>query len=450
MVQSFDLIVVGTGSAGSTAANKCKKAGWSVAIIDSRPFGGTCALRGCDPKKVLVGAANIVEDTERMIGKGINQASSIQWHELMSFKKEFTSWVPEKSDEAFQDAGMKTFHGKASFVSENEIQVENDILRGEKILLANGATPTPLPIDGTEHLTYSDEFLDLEDLPEKIVFIGGGYISFEFAHIAARAGAKVDIIHRGEKPLKNFDSEQVGLLVDKSKEIGINVHLNTVVKSIKQREESYIVEGITNGENKQFDADIVVHGAGRIPAIDDLDLEKGNVKREEKGITVNEYLQSVSNPIVYSAGDAVATAGPPLTPIAGVESSMVASNLLKGNHNKPNYKGVPTVVFTLPKLASVGLSEDAAKEKGFQINVKSIDLSSWFTYKRTNQKYARSKVILDKDSNKILGAHLISEEADELINHFATAIQLELTAKELKKIILAYPTAASHLGSMME
>lgn len=179
MEEEFDLIVIGTGSGGSAAASKCNNAGWKVAIIDSRPFGGTCALRGCDPKKVLVGAAEMIDGIDRMKGNGITSGSSINWPELMAFKRTFTEPVPDNRVENFQKAGIHTFHGRASFLNEEKIQVGEDVLTGKHILIANGAKPAPLPIEGTEHLTYSDEFLELDELPAKMVFIGGGYISFE-------------------------------------------------------------------------------------------------------------------------------------------------------------------------------------------------------------------------------------------------------------------------------
>ncbi|MCG1010780.1 NAD(P)/FAD-dependent oxidoreductase [Salinicoccus sp. ID82-1] len=449
MKYDFDLIVVGTGSAATTAAMKCRDAGWEVAMIDSRPYGGTCPLRGCDPKKVLVGAAEMIDDTERMNGKGITSGTAINWSELMDFKRTFTEPVPEGKIESLKKAGIHTFHGRASFMDEETIQVEDDQLKGKHILIATGAKPVELPIEGTEHLTYSDEFLELDELPSKLIFVGGGYISFEFAHIAARAGAEVHIIQRGERPLKNFEPELVDLLVKSSEENGIQVHLNTEVKSIRKADDSFTVEGEKNGEPFELEGDCVVHGAGRVPEIDDLDLEKGNVDSEKNGVSVNEYLQSVSNPRVYAAGDAAATKGLPLTPIASMESQVVAANLLDGNQQKPDYEVMPSVVFTLPKLSAVGLSEEAAREQGYNIRVNKIDTAEWYTYKRTNEKYAMVKIIIDEDTDQVLGAHLLSREADELINHFATTIHFKLKTADLKQVTYAYPTAASDIGSML-
>lgn len=445
MVQKFDLIVIGTGPGGASVASKCASAGRKVAIVDDRAYGGTCPLRGCDPKKVLVGAAELIDQSKRMKGKGIHANAQINWQELIKFKETFTDPVPEAMEKSFKAAGITTFHGLAQFVDENQIQIGDQKLAGEKIVIATGAVPASLPIEGAEHLTISDEFLDLKELPKHIVFVGGGYISFEFAHIAARAGSEVHIVHRSERPLKGFDQDLVNVLLEKSSEIGIHVHLNTSVNAIDKNGEGYTVKS----DEATWETDMVVHGAGRVPAIENLELEKGNVKSGKKGVAVNEFLQSTSNEHVYAIGDVAETTGPPLTSVANIDASTVISNLLKGNQKKAEYKGTPSVAFTVPKLATVGMSEEQARKTGKDIDVNHIDTSSWFTYSRTNQTYAAVKIITDKSNGHILGTHLLSDEADELINHFAMAIQLDLTTDQLKGLTFAYPTAASDIGSLI-
>ena len=448
MTKKYDLIVTGTGSAGSITAAKCNNADWSVAMVDDRPFGGTCALRGCDPKKVLHGAADLIDWNKRMIRNGVPSKVSINWKDLMSFKRTFTGDVPEIKEQALNNQGIDTYHGKASFISEDQLEVDQEILEGKHFLIASGAKPTPLPIQGEEHLTYSDEFLELDKLPKRIVFVGGGYISFEFAHIAARAGSEVHIIHRGQRPLENFDVDLVDILLAKSKEIGIQVHLQHSVESIEKDQGKFHVHARKKEDIIRLEADIVIHGAGRVPALD-INLEKGNIKRKKHGVHVNEYLQSVSSPNVYAAGDAAATDGLPLTPVASADSHVVASNLLKGNSKKIEYSVIPSAVFTVPKMASVGMSEEEAKNSGRNIKVKHKNISDWFTYKRTNEGFAAFKVLIDEDSDQVVGAHLISNEADELINHFATAIRFGISTKELKQMIFAYPTAASDIAHML-
>lgn len=202
-VKHYDLVVIGTGSAASAAAFRCRAAGWSVAVIDSRPFGGACALRGCNPKKMLVSAAEVLDATTRMAGKGVRaDHSAIDWAELMRFKRAEIDPAPAFFAHNFAQAGIEGFHGRARFVGSTTVAVGNDLLEGQHVLIATGATPATLPFPGADHLTRSDQFLELDALPPRLIFVGGGYISFEFAHVAVRAGAAVTILQRGARPLQ--------------------------------------------------------------------------------------------------------------------------------------------------------------------------------------------------------------------------------------------------------
>jgi glutathione reductase (NADPH) len=449
MERKFDLIVIGTGAAGSTAAYECREAGWEVAITDSRPFGGTCALRGCDPKKVLVGAAELIDWDRRMEGKGLSANElKLDWKALMRFKRTFTDPVPETKEREYLKVGINPFHGCTRFLDQTTLQVGDDKLIGRFVLIAAGARPATLSVPGEEHLIKSDQFLELEQLPRRIVFVGGGYISFEFAHLSTRAGAKVQIIHRGRRPLEGFDPDLVDQLLQATRELGVEVHVSTAVKGIKKKGDHFIVNATADNEERRFETDLVVHGAGRVPEIDDLDLEKGGVANE-KGVSVNEFLQSVSNATVYAAGDALGSVGPRLTPVAGMEGHVAASNMLKGNHRKPNYSGVPSVVFTIPPLASVGLQDDAARKQGLKFRVKHEDTSGWYASRRVNLQHSGFKVLVEDGSDRILGAHLFGEHAEEVINIFGLAVRYGLKAQDLQTMIYAYPTSASDVKYMV-
>ena len=446
-MKKFDLIAIGTGSGASGPAYRCRAAGWEVAVVDSRPFGGTCALRGCDPKKVLVGAAELMDWNHRMEGKGISaQSAKIDWGELMRFKRSFTDPVPEHREESFSKAGIATFHGRARFLSPRSIQVGEHVLEARYFVVATGQRPASLGIPGEEYLTTSDRFLELDELPPRIVFIGGGYISFEFAHVAARAGSEVSVLHRGVRPLPRFDPDLVDQLVERTREIGIRVELETRAEGIEKSVRGFSVHASSGGKRTVLEADLVVHGAGRVAEIDDLGLDAAGVKWNKHGVAVNEHLQSISNPAVYAAGDAAASGGPPLTPVAGYEGRIVAANLLKGNHLKPNYQGVPSVVFTTPPLASVGLQERAAREQGLRFRVKHEKTSGWYSSRRVGETCSGFRVLVEEGSDHILGAHLLGPSAGETINLFALAIRSGLQAQELKEMIFAYPTHASDVA----
>jgi glutathione reductase (NADPH) len=459
--KTFDLIIIGTGVAASTVAWKCHSAGWRIAVVDSRPFGGTCVLRGCDPKKVLVGAAEVIDWNRRMESKGIVDSDKVKihWPDLMRFKRSFTEPVPKEREEQFSKAGIVAFHGRARFIDERTVIVDNaHTLNGRHIVLATGAQPMKLNIPGEDNIRKSDQFLELNELPSRFVFVGGGYISFEFAHIAARAGANVTILHRGARPLDNFDPYLVEMLLQRTRELGIDVRLQTKVEAIESSKVNnnnnigFIVyaSNTNDGGKYKIEGDIVVHGAGRVPEIDDLYLGAGGVEREnEKGVKVNEYLQSVSNPLVYAAGDAAASGGLPLTPVATYEGEIVATNLLEGNHVKPNYEGVPSVVFTIPPLASVGLQEEAARKQGLHFRINKASTAAWYTSRRVGENYSGFKVLIEDDTDRILGAHMLGPHAEEAINIFAIAIRLGLKAGDIKQSIFSYPTTTSDLSYML-
>lgn len=444
--KTFDLIVLGTGNAGYKVAMQCRQAGWSVAVVNDGLFGGTCAVRGCIPKKLLAGTAEIADSNRRLSELGIvTNQPAMSWPELIKFKRTFTDPVPPSTEKLLKEAGIDVFTGSPKFVDNLKIDINGQVISGNKIHIAVGAKPAKLPIVGFEYLTISDDFLELDMLPESILFVGGGYVSFELAHVAARFGAKVTILHADDKPLPMFDKDIINTLLDASKEAGIVVKLNAPVQKIEKSNNEYVVTA-ANGD--KHNADLVVHGAGRPPAIDELNLEATGVEHDlRRGVIVDEYLRSVSNPDVFAAGDASAT-GPPLSPVAGVQGSIVANNLLGKGRKQPSYLSTPSVIFSTPPVAKVGYLEQEATEKGIDIDTITTDTSGWFDSKRVNQKHAKSKILIEKTSNKIIGAHLIGNHAEDLISIFSLAIELGLTTEQLKAPILAFPTSSDDLRSM--
>jgi len=450
MSSNVDLIVLGTGAAAQSVAYPCRAAGWSVAIVDSRPFGGTCQLRGCDPKKVLVGITELVDWSRRMQGRGVSAPDlTLSWPDMIRFKHTFTDPVPASVEQSFSEAGIDTLHGRARFINRTTLAVGDQLVTGRHVVIATGARHTPLHIPGEEFLTTSTQFLDLADLPHRIVFVGGGYIAFEFAHIAARAGAEVHILHRGDRPLQRFDPDLVAQLVQATRELGVQVALQTVVEAVEKQGDQLLVHARSGNQQRSVTADLVVHAAGRVPEIADLDLEQAEIARRPDGVAVNEYLQSVSNPAVYAAGDAVASGGFPLTPVAGMQGDIVAGNLLEGNHRTPDYRGIPSVLFTTPPLAMVGLDEATARAQGLSYTVKHEDTASWYSSRRVGLRTSGFKVLVEEGTERILGAHILGLHAEEVINLFALAIRSGLRATDLKGMVYAYPTSASDVSYMV-
>lgn len=445
---SFDLLIIGTGTAAMVAASRVRSAGWSVAVIDEKPFGGTCALRGCDPKKMLVAAAEAIDSSRRMCGNGIVGDVRIDWSEVIAFKRTFTDPIPGKHEHRYHEKGISTFHGRARFTGPNSLSVAGHELQARHILIAAGAEPMRLGIPGEQHLLDNEAFLAIETLPSRIALVGGGYVAAEFSHIAARAGAAVTILQRGPRILGQFEPELVGWLMDAFDAIGVEVRTRTTVTAIEKTAETFTVHAKTDGRAAAVEADLVVHAAGRTPALAHLDLEAGGVANERGRLLLNEHLQSVSNPAVYAAGDAAQT-GPPLTPVSSHDAKVVAANLIDGNHAKPDYRGVPSVAFTLPPIAAVGMSEEEARRSGIPHNVKSERASGWYTARRVAEAVYGYKTIVEEASGHILGAHIVGPHADEVINLFGLAIRYNLTADDLKQTMFAYPTGASDIGYML-
>jgi glutathione reductase (NADPH) len=250
------------------------------------------------------------------------------------------------------------------------------------------------------------------------------------------------------RPLAGFDPDLVAILVERSQAMGIQIVRGAPVHKIEKIERGYRVIASSAEGEQVFDTDLVVHGAGRVPNLEGLQLERGGVEHRVSGVMVNDYLQSVSNPSVYAAGDCAAS-GLPLTPVASYQSQVVAANVIHGNSVKVNYPPVPSVVFTLPPLARVGASETELDERGIKFKKNIARTSGWYSARRVREEFSGYKVLLDATSGRILGAHLLGSHADEIINLFALAIRVGMTADALKRSIWAYPTSGSDVANML-
>ncbi len=448
--KEFDVFVIGSGTGGKTVAKNCAEKGLKVAIADNREFGGTCSQRGCDPKKVLLGLTEILERAKNMKGKGITKMPETSWKDLMKFKGTFVNAVPAATEKDLLKNGIELYHQSPRFLDENKFSVEGKTVTAKKIVIATGQKSRPLNIPGDNYLLKSEDFLNLPKLPDSMIFIGSGYIGMEFSHIAARMGVKVTVIEQMSRSLNEYDEQLVAILQQASDEMGIKFIFNAEVEKIEKLQKNFRVTARQNGKEIRATAKIVFNTTGRVPSIEDLDLEKGNVEFSNNGIVVNEFLQSVSNKRVFSCGDVSDSEGLPLTPLSSYESALVSENILKRNKlTKINYPPQPSVVFTIPNLASIGLSETSAKEKGFEIRIEYKVAPNWFNAKRINEKFYAYKTITDKKTGDILGAHLLGPEASEVINMFSIAMAGKVTMEELKKMIFAYPTWGNDIKGMV-
>ncbi|MDK2956209.1 MAG: glutathione reductase [Desulfovibrionales bacterium] len=434
----YDLIVLGSGPAGGIVARRCAKAGLRVAVVERRGWGGVCPLRGCEPKKVLVDAATAAARGEDMHGHGVTGALVLDWPELMRFKRSFTEPASDAIRVSLEKDGAHTLAGDARFDGPDAVQVDGvGRLTAPKICIATGASPRKLDFPGEELIASSEQFLDLDNLPSSIVFIGGGFVSFEFATVAARAGAKAVILHRSERVLKPFDRGLSGELVEAMRASGVEVLTGHPVYEV--RRDGSKVEVLAGKDGRRFTADLAVHGAGRSPNVAGLDLERGGVEASARGVKVNAFMQSVSNPAVFAAGDC-AEPGFPLTPTAVVQAETVARNILNGPAVQADLRGSASVVFTHPPLARVGMLEEEAAAQGLDCRIYEGDASGWSEHKRLGVGRAGYRILVDGSSRRIVGAHYLGHHAEEVANIFGLAVRHHLTVDDLQAQPWAYPS----------
>lgn len=437
----FDVIVIGGGPAGLAEAYALKAAKKRVAVIENFQWGGTCPNRGCDPKKMLLSGVQARDRVEQLQGKGFSNVPYVNWSELEAFKETYTSKIPSGSRDGVISAGITAIDGDPEFISGSQLKVNGSEYEADRFVIATGQRPSQLDIPGKENLLTSTSFMSLKKMPKKVTFIGAGYIAFELATIASSTGAEVHIVHHNDRPLKEFDEEYAEELVQQLKNRGIKFHFNIDTKSIEKSE-----KGLTlKADNFALDSDIIVGATGRIPNVENLNLEKAGVEFTNRGIKTNGSLQT-SNPRIYAIGDVLDKKEPKLTPVAGFEARYVASVLNGKNDDEIKYPATPTLVYGSPELAKVGIT-DIKKDPD---NYKVVDqnLTNWFTYYRTNEHVAKAKVIFDK-KGQIVGATILSNEADEVINYFTLAINKKMSHQEIVDTIFAYPTPASDLQYLL-
>ena len=452
-MDAYDVVIVGSGTSGQTAAFHLNEKGLRVAVVEKsdRP-GGTCALAGCQPKKWFYEAAEAIAKSRHLEGKGIVAAPDGNWRQVLEQKRQFTASIPEGTIQNLQKAGIDLVAGTAQFLDDRTLSVNGKRIQAKFFILATGAKPMELPIKGIEHVITSDEFLELTELPPSILFIGGGFISFEFAHFAARLGAanqRSVILEAADSPLGTFDSEMVELLVAASKAEGIDVRNSVEIEVIEKHAEGFSVRTANSGS---FETNLVVHGAGRVPGLDTLQLDAAGVESSKRGITVDQTLRT-SNRCVFAVGDCAATIQ--LARVADQEAHVAANNILAeldlGRKATMDYRAVPAVLFTYPQFAMVGKTEADLKQNKQTYRRSFAKNLSWPTYRRVGLKDAAFKILIDAN-DQILGAHILSDHAAGMINTIKQAMLNETPVDELylQTIVSPYPTRESDMSYMLK
>ena len=447
--EAYDVVIIGGGNAAFGVTVPTRKAGLKVAMIEERDLGGTCPNRGCTPKKVLVAAAHSLHEIGQAHVHCIKVGTpKLDWAALIDREKEMIEGIPDSLEETLKERGVELIRAPAKFVGPNAVEAGGRTLEAKTIVIATGSYPRPLPIPGAELMITSDEVLSERKLPENVVFIGGGVIALEFGHVYARAGAKVTILEVLPQLLPALDADAVEQVRKESERIGIDVHTGVKVKRIEKTAKRLRTVFEVDGKEMSVKSDRVVNGAGRIANVIALDLDAGRIAHDGFRVAVDETMRSTSNPNVYLCGDVLS--GPPqLSPLATYEGRLVGRNIVEGPKHKPDYSSLPSAVYTVPALATVGLSEAKAKEKGIKTRVQVNNMEYWFSTRQFAETVAWSKIIVDDGSDAIVGAHFVGHAGEELVNIFGLAMKHGIKASAIRDFIFAYPTFSADIKSML-
>lgn len=442
----YDLFVIGAGSGGVRAARMSASFGAKVAIAESRYLGGTCVNVGCVPKKLFSYAAHYREDFSDAQGFGWDSSvSDLDWPRLRDNKTKEIERLNGIYGNLLSNAGADLINGHARIVDANTIEVDGNKYTAKNILIAVGGWPFIPDIPGRELAISSNELFYLDTLPKHAVVVGGGYIATEFAGILHGLGVEVEQIYRRDLFLRGFDTEIREQLAEEMTNKGVKLRFNENVTAIAKQDGQYLLT-LESGESLLTDK--VLYATGRKPLLEGLGLENTKVTLNDKGyIAVNEGFQT-AEPSIYAVGDV--TGGMELTPVALAEGMNLAKRLFKGDNTVLDYSFIPTAIFSQPNLATVGFSEEEARERFADIAV----YTSRFTHlKHTlsgNKTKTFLKLVVDKASDKVVGAHMMGDDAGEIIQGLAVAIKAGATKADFDSTIGIHPTVAEEFVTMRD
>ena len=440
----YDLFVLGAGSGGVRASRVASSHGAKVGICEEDRVGGTCVIRGCIPKKLFVYASEYFEELEDSAAYGWNiDINSFSWETLLKNKDNEIDRLNEIYKKILRNNNVELFESRGTFIDNHTLQVGNKRITADKILIATGGTPFLPNIEGINNVITSNEAFHLKKLPKKIIINGGGYIAVEFASIFNGLGSNVTIVYRGDQILKGFDNSIRNFLSDEIKKKGINIETSKEIVSIEAFESGKTVR--INDDSKIY-ADAVMFATGRIPNTGGLGLENVCVEKNSNGAVLvdSSHKTTVSN--IYAIGDVTDKLN--LTPVALNEGISFADSVFGKKNNIMDYSQIPTAVFSLPNVATVGLTEEEARGKFENIEIYE---SSFRSLKHTltgRNELTFMKIVVDSLSKKVLGFHMVGSEAGEIIQGLAVSLKIGVTKDQLDSVLGIHPSSAEEFVTM--
>ncbi len=443
----FDLFVIGAGSGGVRAGRMAAAMGVKVGMAEDRYMGGTCVNVGCVPKKLFVYGSHYQEDFENAAGFGWDvKANGFDWPTLRDNKTKEIERLNGIYRNMLKNAGVNLIEGRARITGPNSVEVSGQEYSAERILVATGGWPFVPEFEGSEHAITSNEVFYLDEFPKRALVVGGGYIAVEFAGIFAGLGADTSLIYRGDMFLRGFDEEVRRFTAEEVAKKGVNLRFNNNITKIEKQSDGSLLAHMTDGT--VLEADTILYATGRVPNVTDLGLETVNVEQQKNGaIVVNDNFET-SEPSIYAIGDVIDRVQ--LTPVALAEGMALVRNLFGGQDQKVDYNLIATAVFCQPNIGTVGLSEEQAREQYANVDVyKSSFRAMKHTLSGSDEK-TFMKMLVDRDTDKVLGIHMVGADAGEIIQGMAVALKAGATKAVFDSTIGIHPTSAEEFVTMRE
>ena len=446
MAYDFDLYVIGAGSGGVRAARFAAGFGAKVAVAESRYLGGTCVNVGCVPKKLLVYGAHFAEDFEQASGFGWSLGeANFDWATLIANKDREINRLNGIYRNLLVNSGVTLHEGHARLVDAHQVEINGERFTARHILIATGGWPQIPEIPGREHAIGSNEAFFLKELPKRVLVVGGGYIAVEFASIFHGLGAQTSLLYRGDLFLRGFDGSVRKHLQEELTKRGLDLQFNADIERIDKQADGSLKATLKDG--RVLEADCVFYATGRRPMLDNLGLENTGVKLDERGFVAVDDLYQTAEPSILAIGDVIGRVQ--LTPVALAEGMAVARRLFKPEQYRPvDYANIATAVFSLPNIGTVGLTEEDARKNGHNVQIFESRFRPMKLTLTDCQEKTLMKLVVDADTDKVLGCHMVGPDAGEIVQGLAIALKAGATKQHFDETIGVHPTAAEEFVTM--